>query len=219
MKVIFQHNIERDIWCLLNKGKSSNNSQSPTKVYERLFAEHGDNLTHDNVAAFIEKYAVDEGVDFEERAATYQKEWETIADEYHRRAETIFGVSLPNDVRGYLTVNNRCPYSIEDNMFFVSVASLSPKETTMHELWHFYTWYGLGTDQEEKLGKTKYNDLKEALSVLLNVECKDLMSEGKHDKGYPQHTELREQILSFWENEKDIRKLWDYIGKNAVGTG
>ncbi len=81
----------------------------------------------------------------------------------------------------------------------------------MHELWHFYTWYGLGIDQEEKLGKAKYNDLKEALSVLLNVECKDLMSEGKHDKGYPQHAELREQILHFWENEKDIRKLWDYI--------
>jgi hypothetical protein len=40
----------------------------------------------------------------------------------------------------------------------------------MHELWHFYTWYGLGVDQEERLGKEKYNDLKEALTVLINIE-------------------------------------------------
>lgn len=123
MKVIFEYNVEKDIWCLLNKGKSSNNSQSPTKVYERLVAEYGDNPTHDDAAAFIEKYALDEHIDFQQYAAKYQNEWDAIADEYHKRAEAIFAVSLPNDVRGYLTVNNRCPYSIEDGIFFVSVAS------------------------------------------------------------------------------------------------
>ena len=211
MKITFEYSKEKDIWCLLNKGKSSNNSSSPTKVYEQLVSEYGDTPTQEETASFIEKYAIEKGIDFGRCAEKYQKDWETIAGEYHKRAEAVFGTSLPNDVRAYLTINNRCPYSIQDNMFFVSVSSSTQKETAMHELWHFYTWYGLGTDQEERLGKPKYNDLKEALTVLLNVECKDLMIEGKTDNGYPQQGEIREQILSFWRKEKDIRKLWEHL--------
>lgn len=211
MRVTFEYNKEKDVWCLLNKGKSSNNSSSPTKVYEQLVAEYGDSPTQDETEVFIEKYATEKGIDFERCVEKYQKDWETIADEYHKRAEAVFGTKLPNDVRAYLTVNSRCPYSIQDNMFFVSVSSTTQKETAMHELWHFYTWYGLGTDQEERLGKAKYNDLKEALTVLLNVECKDLMIEGKTDNGYPQHAEIRQQILNFWKKEKNIHKLWEYL--------
>lgn len=205
--VIFQYDLEEDIWCLLNKGKSSNNSQSPTKAYIQLVEQYGDNPTRDNVMAFIEN----KNIDFPGYRNRFQKDWEEIADEFQKRAELIFGVSLPADICAYLTINNRCPYSIESNSFFVSVDSSFSRETTMHELWHFYTWYGLGTDQEEKLGKTRYNDLKEALTVLLNIECKDLMSEDKSDRGYPQHIALREQILHFWQNEKDIQKLWDHL--------
>lgn len=205
--VIFQYDLEKDIWCLLNKGKSSNNSQLPTKAYTELVAQYGESPTRDNAAAFIEN----KNIDFPGYRSRFQKDWEEVADKFQKRAELIFGVSIPVDVSAYLTINNRCPYNIENNSFFVSVDSSSPKETTMHELWHFYTWYGLGADQEEKLGKVKYNDLKEALTVLLNVECKDLMSEDKSDKGYSQHTELREQILHFWQNEKSAQKLWDHL--------
>ncbi|MDQ5957331.1 MAG: hypothetical protein QG614_306 [Patescibacteria group bacterium] len=81
----------------------------------------------------------------------------------------------------------------------------------MHELWHFYTWCGIGFYQEEKIGKQKYNDLKEALTVLLNVECKDLLSEGVIDIGYHQHKEIRHKILEYWEKDKNIVKLWDYL--------
>ena len=81
----------------------------------------------------------------------------------------------------------------------------------MHELWHFYTLYGLGTDQEEKIGKQKYNDLKESLTVLLNVECKNLLPEGVVDMGYTQHQDLRKKILEYWEKDKNIKNLWNYL--------
>jgi hypothetical protein len=81
----------------------------------------------------------------------------------------------------------------------------------MHELWHFYTWYGLGSDQEEKLGKEKYNEIKEALTVLLNVVCKDLLPERVIDSGYPQHQELRQQIVEFWNKDRDVHKLWTHF--------
>jgi hypothetical protein len=78
----------------------------------------------------------------------------------------------------------------------------------MHELWHFYTWYKFGEDEQERLGMEKYNDIKEALTVLLNVECEHLLPEGVTDYGYPQHQELRKEILSLWQENPDIDFIW-----------
>jgi len=211
MTIEFQYNKEKDIWCLLNKGKSSNNSQIATKVYEQLIASHGENLTSDIVADFIQKYISEKQIDLQKCIADYQEDWNSISTEYEKRAEAVFGISLPQNMIGYLTINNRCPYSIENNYFFISVPTVSPRLTIMHELWHFYTWYSLGADQEEKLGKQKYNELKEALTVLLNMECKDLLPEDIYDDGYPQHKEMREEIVEFWSKEKNMHKLWNYL--------
>ncbi len=208
MKVNFTYDKEKDIWCLLNKGKSSNNSQNPTKQYEQLVGECGESPTSEMAAAFIDKYFTDNKIDVQEHIEKFQKDWDSISGVYQKRAETIFGATLPSDVTAYLTVNSRCPYNIENNYFYVSLQSLSIRKTAMHELWHFYTWYGLGADQEEKLGKQKYNDLKEALTVLLNVECKDLLPEGVIDGGYPQHKEIREKILENWVKDRNIATLW-----------
>ncbi len=211
MSVQFQYQKEKDVWCLLNKGKSSNNSQNPTQQYEQLVVTVGENLTEERTSSFIEKYVSDNNIDISQYIKKYQKDWNSISDEYQKRAEAIFGVSLQNDVIGYLTINSRCPYSINGNYFFVAIPTKSSSRTAMHELWHFYTWYGLGTDQEQKLGKQKYNEIKEALTVLLNLECKDLLPEGLSDAGYPQHQELRQKIVEFWEREKDINKLWTHF--------
>lgn len=211
MKLHFEYNREKDIWCLLNKGKSSNNSQLPTKVYQELTAQQGESPTEEKVSEFIETYISENRIDVKQYRTDYEKDWDVIADEYKRRAEAIFGTSLPADITAYLTINNRCPYDIAGNYFFVSVPSHSARRIVMHELWHFYTWYGFGTDQEEKMGKQKYNDMKEALTVLLNAECRDLLPIGEYDEGYPQHRDMREKILRFWEKEKNILKLWEHL--------
>ncbi|MEK7505709.1 MAG: hypothetical protein AAB597_02335 [Patescibacteria group bacterium] len=211
MKVQFQYDKEKDIWCVLNKGKSSSNSQKPTKQYKKLVAEYGENPTTENISSFIEKYTTDNNLNAEKYIDQYQKDWDVVAGEFQKKAESIFGVSLSEDITGYLTINSRCPYSIESNYFFVAIPTISSRKTTMHELWHFYTWYGLGVDQEQKLGKQKYNEIKEALTVLLNVECKDLLPEGINDSGYPQHQELRQQIVEFWNKDKNINKLWAHF--------
>lgn len=214
MNVQFQYDKRKDVWCLLNKGKSSNNSQSPTKQYEELVAEYGENLTDVNVSSFVDDYKTKHSIDTQNFIEKYQKDWDLVSGEFQKRAEEIFKVSLPVDVVGYLTINSRCPYSIKENYFFVAMPTGSCRRTVMHELWHFYTWYGLGADQEEKLGKQKYNDIKEALTVLLNIECKDLLPPEVVDYGYPQHKELRQQIVDFWNKEKDINKLWSYFAGN-----
>lgn len=211
MKVTFIYDKGKDILCLLNKGKSTNNQQSSTKQYELLVAKYGDNINVENTSTFIDGYISENEIDIQRKVDDFQKEWDSVSFEFQKRAELIFGVVLPHDVTAYLTINSRRPYSIEENYLYASVHSTQARATTMHELWHFYTWYGLGVDQEEKLGIQKYNDLKETLTVLLNVECSDLVPEGVVDVGYPQHQEIRKRVLEFWEKKRNIKGLWNYL--------
>lgn len=211
MQVNFTYNKEKDVWCLLNKGKSSNNSQNSTQQYQQLVEKHGENPTARTTTVFVDDYITENKINISGRMKDFQKDWENISADFQKRAEVIFNISLPSDITAYLTINSRCPYSIQDNSFYVSLQSNQAKRIVMHELWHFYTWYGLGTDQEEKLGKYKYNDLKEALTVLLNVECKDLLPERVVDTGYPQHQEIRQKILEYWGKDRDIKNLWNYL--------
>lgn len=213
MKLSFIYNQEKDIWCLLNKGKSSNNSPLPTNVYTKLITAVGENPDEASAATFIEKYLAENGYDVNRYISSYQNEFEKISDSFKRVAENVFGVILDKEIAAYLTINSRCPYNIEENWFFVPISKSSPIKTIIHELWHFYTWYKFGIAWEEKLGKGKYNDMKEALTVLLNVECKHVLPEGVEDKGYPQHKELRDRILELWKQNPDIDYVWTTITK------
>lgn len=210
MKLTFTYDIHKDIWCIKNYGKTSMNSATQTKVYEKLVAEFGDSPSDESINAFISSHCAEKHIDIKRCIAEYQKDWNAVADAYTTKAEKIFGISIQYPVTGYLTLNDRCPYSIPEKMFFVSLPTYSARRTSMHELWHFYTWEKFGS-WEEKIGREKYNELKEALTVLLNVEYKDLLPDGVTDKGYPQHQELRTNIVEFWEKEKDIEKLWNHF--------
>jgi hypothetical protein len=209
MKVTFSYDKQKDIWCLMNYGKGSMNSSTPTKVYEKLVALHGESPSEETASDFIDSYIKENSIDIEKYVLDYQNEWNQIADIYYKKAESIFGVNLENYITVYLTINNRCPYSIAESHFFVSVPTYSMRKTVMHELWHFYTWYKFGS-QQEILGKQKYNEIKEVLTVLLNIEFKDLLGDIQ-DAGYPQHQELRTNILDIWGKDQDIEKLWNYI--------
>lgn len=212
MKVIFEYNQDKDIWCLLNKGKSSINSPYPTKIYEELVKYFGENPIKSNAITFIEKYFSNNNINKNEIIYKYQRDWDIISDEYQKIAEKIFGISLSANINAYLTINNRCPYNIKDNYFFVSIPDeLHLRKIVMHELLHFYTWYKFGVIWEDKIGKEEYNEIKESLTILLNVECKDLLPEGIIDKGYPQHKELRKKIISLWKETKDIDKVWNNL--------
>lgn len=212
MKLTFTYDKAKDVWCLFHKGKMSNNSPTPTKMYEQIMQKYGESPTEKQIAEFVDIYIKENNIMIEQRINIYTEEWNTISPEFQKRAEQIFGVILPEEFTAYLTINNRFPYNFEESYFYVSMQSNSVRKTAMHELWHFYTWYWVGKNEGiEKIGAHKFNDLKEALTVLLNVECKDLLPEAAVDMGYPQHQELREKILAFWEHDKNIHNLWNYL--------
>jgi hypothetical protein len=74
-----------------------------------------------------------------------------------------------------------------------------------HELLHIQfhnTYWG---EIEKQIGKEKTADLKEALTVLLNIEFKDLWF--IEDLGYDSHKELREFIAQEWGKKRDFDNL------------
>ncbi len=208
MKLTFTYQEERDVWCLLNYGRSSMNSSNPTQRYEELVKSFGESPTEQDAGTFVKEYINNHNIDISKRINQYADDWEKVENLFIVRAKEMFNVQLTEDITVYLTLNNRCPYSIEKNYFFARLAPVdSVRRTAMHELWHFYTWYRFGIAEEQRLGKQKYNDLKEALTTLLNIEFPEHFSEYP-DMGYPQHKELRERVLSLWQEYKDIQIVW-----------
>jgi len=212
MKPTFTYDRHHDIWCLLHYGKTSTNSSASTKIYEELVTGYGKNPSDNDASEFIEAHLTKNNLTVENLVKNLQENWEKISTEYHKRAENIFGVIVPHDITAYLTINTRCPYDMKHALLYVSTTYPDAvNKTAMHELWHFYTWYKYGSEWEKKLGTEKYNEIKEALTVLLNVECQDLLPEGITDKGYPQHQELRQKILELWSKNKNMETLWNIL--------
>ena len=55
-----------------------------------------------------------------------------------------------------------------------------------------------------------YDDIKESLTVLLNLEFSDLMH-NYEDKGYHPHQEIRALIKQYWEQHHDLTKVLDLV--------
>ena len=93
----------------------------------------------------------------------------------------------------------------------MSIRAYSVVKSIMHELLHFYTLKAFAKRSEE-LGLTlmQYNDVKESLTVLLNTEFKDLMGDAV-DNGYPQHQNMRVQILAMQEEGLSTAEIFEKL--------
>lgn len=204
MIVNFLYNEDKDIDCLLSKGGNSTNSSKPTKAYEALLDYTNDLHDREKVRKFIQSFR---SKDINTNLVQLHKNWTSISNEFEKRAENVFGVNISETINAYLTVTGRYPYSIDDKYFYVPANKTNANSTCMHELWHFYTWHKFGA-QQDIIGPTKYNEIKEALTVLLNIECRDLMAD-EVDNGYSQHKELRTKVVETWNKTKNIEEVWN----------
>lgn len=213
MELKFTYDEDEDAWCILNFGKSSENSYYTTSIYKKLIEKHGSDATEEEVAEFIKEYVKNNKYSSKECIENYTNLFGSIKNRYQEIAERVFGVKIDYEITAYLTLNQRYPYGIEEKCFFVPFPE-DPKDVSnsvaVHELWHFYTWHKFGSEKKNKVDSRKYNDIKESLTVLLNIECKELM-DGKEDVGYSRHQKMRKEILRLWNEKKDIDYVWDNI--------
>jgi hypothetical protein len=208
MLIHFTYDEDKDVECLITKGGGSNNSPGQkTKTYEALLAYTNEVANIEKVREFVRFHIKDNDLNIEEVKASLQRNWDMISMDFEKRTEKVFGVSIADNITAYLTITGRFPYSIEKKYFYVSAKKSNANATAMHELWHFYTWHKFG-DTINQIGPEKFNDIKEALTILLNIEYPDLLN-GEIDNGYPQHQELRKLISDTWSKTKDINKVWE----------
>ncbi len=218
MKVIFKYDLNKDVTNFLKSTKSKNNKKL-TQLASEYVNRHGDDFNHETVSAFIARYQKEHSVDPENIKNKIESKWQGIQGDFFNKTEEIFNTNFKKDfITCYLTTETRCTYNIQENYFYTTMQYPDKANwLIMHEILHFYTWQEykskltkLGIDDKE------YNEIKEALTVLLNSEYKDLMG-AEIDKGYPQHQELRAEITNWWKNYRDldlvIEKVVKYIKK------
>ena len=134
--------------------------------------------------------------------------WKKIEKEYFRRMDIIMSHKLPNiKIKGYLTTISKCPYDPDKKEFMFNMFSSIPGilKIAGHEIMHLYFHQFYWKPVEKEIGYDKTADLKESLTVLLNLEFKDLWF--VKDEGYPKHHELRKFIEEEWKKDKNMNNL------------
>jgi len=153
--------------------------------------------------------------------STLNKAWKTIEKEYFQRLKKITKKSFPcKEIYSYLTTSPRCPYNPNGKIpyfyfpFFTGLPSIL--HTAGHEIMHIQVHKDFWRKIKKEIGDKKTHDIKEALTILLNLEFIDLW--GVVDRGYPNHQKLREYIKKQWKKKKDFNILLDkcikYIKNN-----
>ncbi len=201
MKLNFKYDQEKDVENFIKSAKSVN-SKKPTGVMQKYIDIYGESFETEKLNEFITEML--NGVDVNQIISDITAKWSAMEDEFIMRSEKIFGCKYQvEEVTVFLTTNSRCTYNTLEKYFFVSIPRADVAHVTiMHELLHFYTKEAF----EDFIPKEKYNDIKEALTVLLNVEYADLMGD-KKDEGYPQHTQMRQKIIDLWLEGKNMKEI------------
>jgi len=146
-----------------------------------------------------------------------EKSWRLVEKEYFKRMDKLMKHKFSKNITAYLTTLQTCPYNPKEPSFMFSMFTSIPGNTHIcgHEIMHLYFHEFYWNEAEKEIGYDKTSDLKEALTVLLNLEFRDLWI--ARDTGYPNHADLRRFISTEWKNKKDfpllLKKCIKYLQK------
>lgn len=136
--------------------------------------------------------------------------WRKVEVKYFKRLAKITQKPIFwNDFKCYLTTGFMCPYNPKEKMFMISKwHPISANITTIcHEIFHLQFLHYYEDYCKKFLSGPQKEDLKEAITFILNTDFGDLIV--SYDKGYPGHQKLREKLKLIWSKEKDFKKFLD----------
>ena len=137
------------------------------------------------------------------------EKWGKIEKKYFRRLLKITGNRIyAKEFTVFMTTTGRCPYFPKQNAFMVSIFGSNLDEKMLiiaHELMHLQFHHYYEKKLLKRISKKMFNDIKESLTVLLNLEFKGLHL--SKDRGYPSHAKLREFMTKEWKENKDFDML------------
>jgi len=212
-KVVFKFDKEKDLWnnwfainfiSELEKGRKFNNISYLDKIVKgKKFEE-----CKDEIEIFHKK--IHDSFLIDETIKSFQSVWNKINDEFFKRLDKMTKNKFPFEkVTSYLTTQSLCPYDYKKGSFMISIWSNLPSmlRISAHELMHLDFHNNNWKEIEEEIGKEKTEKLKEALTILLNLEFKDLWFVKDNGKDNEEQQKLREFIKKEWLKEKNYKSL------------
>ncbi len=109
------------------------------------------------------------------------------------------------------TLLSTCPYNPDRHWFMISAKRNMAKQvnTIAHEIFHLqFIHYYYEHCRRQGLSESQFQDLKEALTVLLNEPRFDKYHLGL-DVGYSAHQQLRRDILRLWRKKTAYKVFLD----------
>jgi len=206
-KVTFKFDKEKDLWNIWETCNSSSRWHNFKKTLPSHFLEmcEGKEFSEcrDKLSEYREKMYNSGLIEIFVKAV--QEAWNKINDKFFKRLEKIMKHSICfENFTGYVTTVTRCPYDYEEPSFMVSFFRdiAHTLNTSGHEIMHIQFHNTYWEEIEKEIGKEKTADLKESLTVLLNLEFRDLWF--VDDIGYEPHQELRKFIEEEWKKKPDF---------------
>lgn len=216
-----QLNREKDAW---NWWDACNSVSYGTDWKERIDPKIAAQISDKNkeeafafLLPFLGKKYETEAKKLEAIRAEMQAIFDSRGEAALRRMEEVTNKPLyRNDFTCFLTTFPRCPYDYQKG--YIYVCTLWPVadclDTLLHEVQHFqfYAYYQQ-LPEVQALTKKQREDLKEALTVILNEEFAEFMYQ--EDKGYTIHKQLRNQLATQWHKQSDFAALVRF-GASAI---
>ncbi len=152
-----------------------------------------------------------------------QEAWGLVEKKYIKRMEKIHGRKFPfKKIRGILSTAFGYGYNFRRDESWFACSYNSPLRSidiATHEIMHLiFHYYFDGWAKKFMLTEAQMWAIKESFSVLLNIECDDLLI--RKSLGYPSHQKLREIISKDWKKYKNFEKVLDniceYVKKNKL---
>jgi hypothetical protein len=193
-----------------DRGFTQNREESSEKLL-KLTSDEEIRMDDKNIRMEIEK-SIEFYYKQKERllslADDINKEWVKIEKDVIHKLEVIHKFPFPHtSVRGVLSSANRLGYNQNEDWFATSMQlnKYICIDKAIHELMHFmFHKYYDRVCVEKGLNKNQMWDVKEAFSVLLNVEFDQFRFQSDSGKNHPLHLALREIIKSSWEEKHDF---------------
>jgi len=138
-------------------------------------------------------------------------------DEIISKLEKIHKHKFPVDIV-YIKYNTfvACPYQFRKNQKWFGIFIYKDYVdkyllmVVIHELMHlFFHSYFWDFCKEKNLSESKIHDIKEAFTVIINEEFKDILK--IKDNGYPKHYKLRKFILEEWKKDPNFKKVLNKV--------
>lgn len=220
-KVSFKYNYKKDAWSwvLIAKGKQDKWGMDPKQRIDFIPQDLlGKILAHDRKSAelLVCKYLASNPKQkmyrlvIGKQLKVVEEIWRKIEAKYFKRLAKITQRPIFwNNFKCCLTTGMMCPYNTKEKLFMVSMwrpigANIA---TICHEIFHLQFLHYYEEYCRKFLSEQQKEDLKEAITFILNTDFNDLLV--GYDRGYPNHQELREKLKSIWLKDKNFKRFLD----------